>query len=462
MAEAVPEPPTTTEAPKPSHSMSQRTSFKLYLQRVTTRVCQDKSLSTEALDSLDAIMVHLAEAITSRVHAIVDDGCTIGERDVSSVTKLLFSGDLSTHFGAFYAKCYWKCKEVSKGFQVASGLVFPFSLAMRHLRQFGRTNLRVSKMAGVCLAAGMEYVASEIMELAGNRARDAGKKRIKNRHVMLAIHEDSELHQLLIEELKVFLPSAGVQNAIHPFLVQKRAKKRSRAALAETKSPSQTGAKEEAEGQDPAPKKRRFHPGTVSLRNIRKFQKSTDLQLRRAPLVRYCRARAPEKRLSAAFITALQSYVEAKTVEFFQTANAIAIHAQRQMLLDKDLDLAARLQPQVGFEASPDIEKLPDILKPGLRRLSLRAGIKFLSSAALQRALEYVSALVSRHMAEVNNLAVRDRKRTINGLHLRRALSLHGVCLAINLQARHSSSKSQQKSEAPPGPAVETTLSPAA
>jgi histone H3/H4 len=448
MAEAVPENPATTDTPKPSHSsMSQRTSFKLYLQRVTSNLSPDFGLSAEALDSLDAIMVHLAEAITSRVHAIADDGKTIGAKDVSSVVQLLFPGELSLHANASFTKRLEQCKAATKGWQVASGLVFPFSLAMRHLRQFGRTTLRVSKLAGVCLASSVQYIASEIIELATGMARNDAKKRIKNRHVMLAIHNDAELHQLLIEELKVFLPSTGVMSSIHPFLVQKRAKKRSRAAPEEV-----------AEGQEPTPKKRRFHPGTVSLRNIRKLQKSTELQLRRAPLVRYCRSRAPEKRLSAAFITALQSYVEAKTVELFQAANAIAIHAQRQMLLAKDLDLAMRLQPQLGFldSAASQDDKLPEILKPGLRRLSLRAGVKFMASAALQRALECVTTLVSRHMAEVNSLAVRDRKRTINGLHLRRALSLHGVCLAINLQSqkRHASPKPQASTpEAPATPA---------
>lgn len=428
----------------PKAAISQRASFKIYLQRVCANNSSDMSLSLEALDSLDAIMSHLAWAITQRVCTIVDDGRTISLRDVRSVVQLLFPQELSKLAIQTCTAAVTKCHVAdARGLQLLSGLNFPISLATRYLRQFGRSSLRVSKLASVTLAAALQYIASEIIDLSLNIARDQTKKRIKNRHVMLAIHKDQELHSLLVDDLKVFLPSTGVPDAIHPFLVQKRPKKRRQAQAAQAEAPEG--------GEEPAAKKRRFHPGTVSLRNIRKLQRSTLLQLRRAPFVRYCRKKAVGKRLSGAFITALQSYTEARTVELFQSANAIAIHAQRQMVLDKDLNLAAQLQPQLGFDHAfkpeESASELPFILKAGIRRLSQRAGVKFLSRNALHRALEYLTGFVSRHMSEVTSLVIRDRKCTISGQHLRRALSLHGVCLAINLRGRQSGSK--RKAETP-------------
>jgi len=448
MTDVVPVPTSETlavsEKPAKSGGMSQRTSFKLYLQRVMAKLVQQMSLSGEALDALDAIMVHMAEAITRRAYAIVDEGRTLTARDIVSVIQLLFPDELAKHAEAECTEALSRCEAGNvRGLQILSGLTFPISLAMRHLRQFGRSNLRVSRLAGVCLAACLEYIASEIIELAHNAARDNAKKRIKNRHVMLAICSDGELHPLLVEELKVVLPDTGVLPSIHTSLLPKKHKKR--------KLPG--AAPEAAPGEAPPAKKRRFHPGTVSLRNIRKLQKSTQPQLRRAPLVRYCRTRVPGMRLSAGLVTGLQSYLESRVVDLFQAGNAIAIHAQRQMLLAKDLQLAVQLQPlgmDLAAAAKDEVALLPAILKPGLRRLSQRAGVKFMAADALQLALKYASIWVTRHMAEVNSLATRDKKRTINGLHLRRALSLHGVCLAISLRGRHASKQAASKPDDAP------------
>ncbi|KAH9328524.1 hypothetical protein KI387_000632, partial [Taxus chinensis] len=87
-----------------------------------------------------------------------------------------------------------KKKSVSKSLK--AGLQFPVGRLGRYLKK-GRYAKRVGVGAPVYLAAVMEYLAAEVLELAGNAARDNKKTRIVPRHLLLAIRNDEELGKLL-------------------------------------------------------------------------------------------------------------------------------------------------------------------------------------------------------------------------------------------------------------------------
>ncbi|OMO67695.1 hypothetical protein CCACVL1_20374 [Corchorus capsularis] len=87
-----------------------------------------------------------------------------------------------------------KKKPVSRS--VKAGLQFPVGRIGRYLKK-GRYALRVGSGAPVYMAAVLEYLAAEVLELAGNAARDNKKNRIIPRHVLLAVRNDEELGKLL-------------------------------------------------------------------------------------------------------------------------------------------------------------------------------------------------------------------------------------------------------------------------
>jgi len=95
-------------------------------------------------------------------------------------------------------------------------------------------------------------------------------------------------------------------------------------------------------------KKHRFRPGTVALREIRKFQKSTELLIRRLPFQRLVREVAQEKaselRFQTQAVLALQEAAEAYLVGLFEDTNLCAIHAKRVTIMPKDMQLARRLR----------------------------------------------------------------------------------------------------------------------
>ncbi|KAJ3189835.1 histone H2A [Gaertneriomyces sp. JEL0708] len=102
-----------------------------------------------------------------------------------------------------------------------AGLQFPVGRIHRLLRK-GNYAQRVGAGAPVYLAAVLEYLAAEILELAGNAARDNKKSRIIPRHLQLAIRNDEELNKLLGN---VTIAQGGVLPNIHSVLLPKKTTK---------------------------------------------------------------------------------------------------------------------------------------------------------------------------------------------------------------------------------------------
>ena len=98
----------------------------------------------------------------------------------------------------------------------------------------------------------------------------------------------------------------------------------------------------------PHKKPHRYRPGTVALREIRKYQKSTDLLIRKLPFQRLVREIAAgfknDLRFQSAAILALQEASEAYLVGVFEDTNLCAIHAKRVTIMPKDIQLARRIR----------------------------------------------------------------------------------------------------------------------
>ena len=102
-----------------------------------------------------------------------------------------------------------------------AGLQFPVGRIARFLKQ-NRSASRVGAGAPVYLAAVLEYLAAEVLELAGNAAKDSKKTRIIPRHIQLAVRNDEELNRLLKDAT---IASGGVLPNIHVALIKSSAGK---------------------------------------------------------------------------------------------------------------------------------------------------------------------------------------------------------------------------------------------
>lgn len=95
-------------------------------------------------------------------------------------------------------------------------------------------------------------------------------------------------------------------------------------------------------------KPHRYRPGTVALREIRKYQKSTELLIRKLPFQRLVREIASEfkneLRFQSSAVLALQEASESYLVGLFEDTNLCAIHAKRVTIMPKDMLLARRIR----------------------------------------------------------------------------------------------------------------------
>ena len=153
--------------------------------------------------------------------------------------------------------------------------------------------------------------------------------------------------------LKPKKPSAQsvkeAQAELKRILAEKREEKRKKAAARITKKAGQQAPKGGVK------KRYRYRPGTVALKQISQYQKSTELLIRKLPFQRLVREIASDSeviksplcgkvRFQSAAIMALQEATEAYLIGLFEDSNLCAIHARRVTIMPKDIQLARRIR----------------------------------------------------------------------------------------------------------------------
>jgi len=115
-------------------------------------------------------------------------------------------------------KAKGKVQSISKTSR--AGITFPVGRVARYIRR-GRYTSRLGAGAPVYIAAVMEYLCAEVIELAGNAAKDNKRMRITPRFILLAIKNDEELSNFMKD---ITISEGGVQPRILPQLLPKKKK----------------------------------------------------------------------------------------------------------------------------------------------------------------------------------------------------------------------------------------------
>ena len=322
------------------HKKKKTRFFETYISKVLKQVSDNNGITSNSKQQLNSALCIIARVLSETVGKLTEIAHkkTLSEKEVINALAMVLPGELSKNAIGEGTKAVEKFQRTpGKGSrQDKAGIIFPPSIAEKFLRGFGYSKIMVTSSAPVCLAAALEYITAEILELASNSAKDHKHVRITIRDIELGVRNDCELNNFFVKYKITFL-GGGSQPFIHPsLLVKKNRKKKKISATAEP------GVK----------KPHRFRPGTVSIREIRKFQKMSNcLTFAKFPFEKAVRGvvntnntRWCTMKISKEVFIVLQYFIEQSIVNVLRNANYAAIHAGRVKLMPNDINFVCAVQ----------------------------------------------------------------------------------------------------------------------
>jgi len=309
--------------------------FETYISKVLKHVSSENGITANSKQQLNSALCHISRLVADKVITLTEIAKkkTMSDKEVINAIRIVFPIDLANNAITHGQKAIdtydsvGNTKGVSR--QEKAGIVFPPAQTEKFLRNFGYSKVMVTNSAPVFLAGSIEYIASLILENAVKSAQNNKRVRITIRDLELGVRCHEEINNLFTQNNLTFL-GGGVTPFIHQsLLIKKNRKKRTKRAAANENDK----------------KKHRFRPGTVSLREIRRFQKTSNcLTFAKHPFEKYVREVIIKHndnnsmKVSKEVFVILQYFVEQKIVDVLRNANFAAIHANRVKLMPVDIN----------------------------------------------------------------------------------------------------------------------------
>ena len=306
--------------------------YETYISKLLKQISPDNGITSNSKQQLNSTLCNITRLISDKVTELtgIARKKTISEKEIINAINILFSPDLAKSMIGMCNQALenYAVEEFEKGStrQERAGIIFPPSVAEKHIRNFGASKIMVSNAAPVALAAAMECLAGEILENGSLSAKQKKRVRITIRDLEIGIRTDDEISKFF-DEHKIEFLGGGVIPYIHPNLLVKKARRQNINKVKKT---------------------HRYRPGTVSVREIRRFQKTSNcLTLAKFPFEKYTRdilqkleveSEQPLK-VSRDVFTSLQHFVEQQIVSLLKKSGLMAIHAGRVKLLASDIDI---------------------------------------------------------------------------------------------------------------------------
>lgn len=315
--------------------------FEIYISKVLKQITDNSGITSNCKQQLNSALCIITKHISNTALNIVtlSKKKTITDKEISTAIKMTFSdilltnslseGDTAIQKYKNFNKEDYKEEKLLLCKQNKAGIIFSPSLVEKFLRQFGYLKIMVNSLAPIYLAAVLEYLTYEILDISNEICKENKRVRINIRDMEVAIRSDNEINNLFIK-LNINLLGGGVIPFIHSSLITKPKKK-----LKQSENKKNN---------------RRFHSGTVAIRNIKKQQKFSDTlifaKLSFEHFVRHIfKENSCDNNIKIGkdvFIT-LQHFIEQYIINILKNANFLAIHAGRIKLIPVDIGLISYL-----------------------------------------------------------------------------------------------------------------------
>eukprot|EP00079_Xenopus_tropicalis_P033432 XP_017947203.1 PREDICTED: histone H3 [Xenopus tropicalis] len=182
-------------------------------------------------------------------------------------------------------------------------------------------------------------------------------------------------------------------------------------------------------------KPHRYRPGTVALREIRRYQKSTELLIRKLPFQRLVREIAQDfktdLRFQSSAVMALQEASEAYLVGLFEDTNLCAIHAKRKSHTMSGRGKGGKGLGKGGAKRHRKVlrDNIQGITKPAIRRLARRGGVKRISGLIYEETRGVLKVFLENVIRDAVTYTEHAKRKTVTAMDVVYALKRQGRTL---------------------------------
>ena len=309
--------------------------FETYMLKIIKKLSETNGITNNAKQQLNSVVSSLAKLIADTAINLteISKKKTMSEKEVTNAVKIILPADFSKNIMIISENSiqkYNSAENVKSSRQEKAGIILPPSLTEKYLRSFGNSKLMVTETAPLYLAIALEYFTEEVLKNALEYIKDKKHIRVSVRDLEMGVRTDTELHKFFTKNNITFL-GGGVVPYIHPSLFSKKPRKTYKTLKTE---------EEKSEER----KKHRFRPGTVALREIKRYQKASNcLTLAKFPFQKLVRDSVLKYvgedtiKISKDVFIIVQYFIEQMVIDILHHANFAAIHAGRIKLMPSDI-----------------------------------------------------------------------------------------------------------------------------
>ncbi|KAL8589636.1 hypothetical protein ACOMHN_016020 [Nucella lapillus] len=375
-------------------------SYAIYIYKVLKQVHPDTGISSKAMSIMNSFVNDIFERIAAEASRLAhyNKRSTITSREIQTAVRLLLPGELAKHAVSEGTKAVtkytssnavigrncrnvrtcWTTGNIPKDWKKATVVAIPKNgkppqqtssyrpIALtphlgkvyeRVLKNRLDHHLEKNEILPLCQAGFrkgrncMEHVVRLIEDTKKWSLKGKNKKTVA---IFFDIKKtfDSVWHAKLLNKMGALGITGRMYNFIQTFLdsreITVKTARKSTGGKAPRKQLATKAARKSAPATGGVKKPHRYRPGTVALREIRRYQKSTELLIRKLPFQRLVREIAQDfktdLRFQSSAVMALQEASEAYLVGLFEDTNLCAIHAKRVTIMPKDIQLARRIR----------------------------------------------------------------------------------------------------------------------
>lgn len=380
--------------------------FESYITKILHQVSPENKINTNAKQQLNTALCHICRMICDQSLKLSEFASkkTVDIDEISNSLAIVLSGELLKHCikeGDNAVKRYqdFNQTKITLGARIPStsrsiqaDIIFQPSITERFLRRFGYSKSMVTANSPIFLAAVIEYITSEILNISSIKAQESRMSRITVRHMELGIRNDPDFYQLF-QKLNLKFLGSGFTPGIHKeLLIKKKQKKKP------VKEIKEEGSK----------KVKRFKPGTIALKEIKKYQKNGNLMLPRTPFERLVRSLFEETgkgktKISKEVFVVLQYFVEQNVIQTLRLSNLISIHSKHTKLTCGDILLTRFIS---GNNYNFTLERYEDFINQ-MDQLSLNLTDSFKD----EEETEAVEPKINKEEVEYEDIIVSESER---------------------------------------------------